>query len=183
MQAVGWLARYHLSMLDLNSVVGRAAEFMRGRSELEMAERCQRWVEDEVLPRLLPEGLRRIEKHRKEGHCVALLSTSPSYVVAPIARALGLDDALGTEFTVKAGLFTGELVGGPCYGSGKVTRAEHFGQRHGLDLDGSWFYTDSYTDLPMLERVGNRVVVNPDPRLRRAARQRGWPVENWVNLA
>ena len=51
--------------------------------------------------------------------------------------------------------------------------------RRQLDLSQSWFYTDSYTDMPMLERVGNQVVVNPDPRLRRIAKRRGWPVQDW----
>jgi phosphoserine phosphatase len=64
-------------------------------------------------------------------------------------------------------------------GPGKVHWAEALGDRRQIDLAQSWFYTDSYTDLPMLERVGHRVVVNPDPRLKRAARRRGWPIENW----
>lgn len=180
LRTAGWLARYHLSMLDLNGMVTRATDFVRGRSEEEMAERCRRWVEDEVLPRLVPAGLRRIERHRDEGHVVALLSTSPSYVVRPVAQALGLDHGEGTEFEVDGGRFTGALRGGLCYGSGKVHRAEALSLQHGLDLDRSWFYTDSYTDLPMLERVPHRVVINPDPRLRRAARLRGWPVESWT---
>ena len=70
-------------------------------------------------------------------------------------------------------------MGPACFGRGKVHWAEDLGSRRSLDLDKSWFYTDSYTDLPMLERVGNRVIVNPDPRLRRAARRRGWVVESW----
>lgn len=179
-QAAGWLATYHLALVDFSTVTRAVAEFLRGRSEAELAERCQRWVEDEVLPRLLPEGLRRIEKHRRDGHLLALLSTTPCYVARPIARTLGLDDFGATEFEVAGGLFTGNLVGPACYGAGKVHRAERLGLTHGLDLAGSWFYTDSFTDLPMLERVGHAVAVNPDPRLRRAARKKGWPVEDWA---
>ncbi len=182
-RALGWLAKYHLSIVDLDTVSRRVAEFMRGRSEQEFAEHCQRWVEDEVLPLLLPEGLRKIESHRKEGHMVALLSTSLSYVAQPLARTLNLDAVGSTQFEVKRGQFTGQLVGPACFGAGKVHWAEEMGRHHGVDLDGSWFYTDSYTDMPMLERVGNRVVVNPDPRLKRAARQRGWPTENWQDAA
>jgi HAD superfamily hydrolase (TIGR01490 family) len=179
LQAVGWMAKYHLSLIDLQVVAARVAEQMRGWSEREFAERCRRWVEDEVLALLLPSALRKIERHRAEGHVLAILSSSPTYVTRPIAETLGIDEVLSTQFEVAAGQFTGRLVGPACVGRGKVHWAEDMGARRELDLDGSWFYTDSYTDMPMLERVGHQVVVNPDPRLRLTARRRGWPVEDW----
>jgi HAD superfamily hydrolase (TIGR01490 family) len=179
LQAVGWMAKYHLSLIDLQVVAARVAEQMRGWSEREFAERCRRWVEDEVLPLLLPSALRKIEKHRAEGHVLALLSSSPTYVTRPIAETLGIEEVLSTQFEVAAGQFTGKLLGPACVGVGKVHWAEDMGLRRALDLGTSWFYTDSYTDMPMLERVGHQVIVNPDPRLRLAARRRGWPVEDW----
>src|SRR3954451_17911781 len=95
---------------------------------------------------------------------------------------LGIDEGLQTQFELADGQFTRRLLGPACVGSGKVHWLEDIVARRAVDLGGSWFYTDSYSDLPMLERVGNRVVVNPDPRLRRAAKQRGWPVENWIEV-
>jgi HAD superfamily hydrolase (TIGR01490 family) len=180
-RALGWLAKYHLSIVDLETVVGRVGEFLKGRSEQEFAEQCQRWVEDEVLPLLLPAGLKKIDAHRSEGHVVALLSSTPSYVAQPLARTLNLDAAGATHFEVKAGVFTGALMGPACFGHGKIHWAERVGRDHDLDVRASWFYTDSYTDMPMLERVRNPVVVNPDPRLKRAARARGWQTEDWVD--
>jgi HAD superfamily hydrolase (TIGR01490 family) len=179
LRAMSWMAKYHLSMIDLDAVAARLVEQMRGQSEKEFAERCRRWVEDDILPLLLPSALRKIERHRSEGHLLAILSSSPTYVTRPIAETLGLDEVLSTQFEVAAGQFTGKLVGPACFGKGKVHWAEDLMSRKAVDLESSWFYTDSYSDLPMLERVGNQVVVNPDPRLRRAAKQRGWPVENW----
>jgi HAD superfamily hydrolase (TIGR01490 family) len=155
---------------------------MRGWSERDFAERCKRWVEDEILPLLLPSALRQIEHHRQEGHLLAILSSSPTYVTRPIAETLGLDEVLSTQFEVADGAFTGRLVGPACYGKGKVHWAEDLVSRREIDLGSSFFYTDSYSDLPMLERVGHGVVVNPDPRLRRAAKQRGWPVQNWQEV-
>jgi putative phosphoserine phosphatase/1-acylglycerol-3-phosphate O-acyltransferase len=136
-------------------------------------------VEKEVLPLVVPGARGPIEKHRAEGHVLAILSTSPTYVTRPIAEALGIHEVISTQFEVENGQFTGRLVGPACVGKGKVHWAEDLGARLDLDLENSWFYTDSYTDMPMLERVGNRVVVNPDPRLRRTAKRRGWPVEDW----
>lgn len=179
LQAVGWMAKYHLSLIDLQVIAARIALQMHGWSEREFAERCQRWVEDEVLPLLLPGALRKIEKHREAGHVLALLSSSPVYVTRPIAQTLGIDEVLSTQFEVEGGNFTGRLLGPACVGKGKVHWAEDMGARRELNLQDSWFYTDSYTDLPMLERVGNRVIVNPDPRLRMHAKKHGWPVEDW----
>jgi len=180
LRALGWMAKYHLSLIDLQIIAARVAEQMRGKSETEFAERCQRWVEDEVLPLIVPGALRHIERHRAEGHVLAVLSSSPTYVTRPIAKTLGIEEVLSTTFEVDAGQFTGRLVGPACVGPGKIHWAETLQDRLAIDLSKSWFYTDSYTDMPMLERVGNRVVVNPDPRLRLAAKKRGWPVHDWM---
>jgi HAD superfamily hydrolase (TIGR01490 family) len=182
-RATGWLAKYYLSLIDLDAMAHKVAEGLRGWSEREFAERCRRWVEDDVLPRLLPQGLRAIERHRQDGHMLAILSTSPTYVTQPIAETLGMDEVISTQLEVVAGQFTGRVISPACFGRGKVHWAEAVGKRRAVDLDRSWFYTDSFTDMPMLERVGNRVVVNPDPRLRRAARARGWPVHDWLEEA
>lgn len=182
-RATGWLAKYYLSLIDLDAMAHKVAEGLRGWSEREFEERCRRWVEDDVLPRLLPAGLRTIERHRDDGHLLAILSSSPTYITRPVAEMLGMHEVVSTQLEVVGGQFTGRVISPACFGRGKVHWAEALGRRHSLDLDQSWFYTDSYTDLPMLERVGHRVVVNPDPRLKRAARQRGWTVENWIDVA
>jgi HAD superfamily hydrolase (TIGR01490 family) len=182
MRAMGWMVKYHLSLMDLDGLAAMLIAQMRGQSEQDFAEHCRRWVEDDVLPRLLPSALRKIERHRKEGHLLAILSSSPSYITRPIAETLGLDEVLSTQFEVEGGQFTGKLLGPACYGKGKVHWAEDLVARKSVDLGSSYFYTDSYSDLPMLERVGHGVVVNPDPRLKREAKRRGWPVENWQEV-
>ena len=179
LRAMGWMAKYHLSLIDLQVIAARIAEQMAGKSESEFAERCKRWVEDEVLPLVVPGALRQIEHHRAEGHVLAVLSSSPTYVTRPLAQMLGIGEVLSTTFEVEGDLFTGRLIGPACVGSGKIHWAEALGVRRELDLAQSWFYTDSYTDMPMLERVGNQVIINPDPRLRMAAKKRGWPVQDW----
>jgi HAD superfamily hydrolase (TIGR01490 family) len=176
------MAKYHLSLIDLQHVAVRLAAQMKGKLELEFADRCRGWVEQEVLPLVVPGARGQIERHRAEGHILAILSTSPTYVTRPLAEALGIEEVISTQFEVENGEFTGRLVGPACVGQGKVHWAEDLVTRREVDLAASWFYTDSYTDLPMLERVGNRVVVNPDPRLRRTAKRRGWPVQDWQQV-
>jgi HAD superfamily hydrolase (TIGR01490 family) len=180
LRALGWMAKYHLSLIDLQIIAANIAEQMRGKSETEFAEQCRRWVEKEVLPLVTPGALRQIERHKAQGHVLAVLSSSPTYVTRPLAETLGIDEVLSTTFEVADGQFTGRLVGPACVGPGKIHWAESLGQRHDVDFAKSWFYTDSYTDLPMLERVGNPSIVNPDPRLRAAAKKRGWPVQDWM---
>ena len=79
----------------------------------------------------------------------------------------------------EAGRFTGEIVAPFCFGQGKVEAAEVWAREHDVNLAESAFYTDSISDLPMLERVGTAHVVNPDPRLRWTARRRRWPISYW----
>ena len=181
LRALSWLAKYKLAMLDLTTITAHVADFLRGKREQDFAEQCQRLVEDEVLPRLLPAGLRTVEQHRDRGHMLALLSSSPRYIVGPVARALSIEAVGATEFEVEKGHLTGRLQGPACFGAGKIHWAEQLSHSHQLDVKSSWFYTDSYTDLPMLERVDNKVVVNPDPRLKREARTRGWQVQDWMS--
>ena len=183
LRALGWMAKYHLSLIDLQWVATRLAGEMAGQLEREFAETCRKWVEKDVLPLVVPGAREKIEKHRAEGHLLAILSTSPNYVTEPLAEILGIEEVMSTRFEVDGGLFTGRLLGPACVGKGKVHWAEDLGSRRQVDLSQSWFYTDSYTDMPMLERVGNRVVVNPDPRLKRIAKRRGWPVQDWRQVA
>jgi HAD superfamily hydrolase (TIGR01490 family) len=126
-----------------------------------------------------PRGRERLAFHRDKGHVVAILSSSTPYVTEPLARHLGIDHVLCTRLDIAGGRFAGTHVKPACYGPGKVHWAERFAREHQIDLDKSFFYTDSYSDLPMLERVGERVVVNPDPRLARHAKRAGWTVEEW----
>jgi putative phosphoserine phosphatase/1-acylglycerol-3-phosphate O-acyltransferase len=105
-----------------------------------------------------------------------LLTSATRYLAGPLAADLGIDHMLVTQLTVENGRFTGEAVRPVCYGEGKTYWAERFAAAHGIDLARSYFYTDSITDLPVLERVGEPRIVNPDPRLGRLAARRGWPI-------
>ena len=110
---------------------------------------------------------------------VAILSSSMPYVVEPVARHLGIEHAICTRLNIADGCFDGTHVKPTCYGPGKVHWAEAFAREHDVDLASSFFYTDSYNDLPMLERVGVKRVVNPDTRLKRHARRVGWQIDEW----
>ena len=108
-----------------------------------------------------------------------LLTTSSGDLADLVAAELRLDAVLCNRLEAEGDLHTGKPQGELCYGPGKVRYAEALAGQLGGSLQAAAFYSDSYSDLPMLEAVGRPVAVHPDPRLRREALRRGWPIEFW----
>ncbi len=130
-----------------------------------------------ILLNVYPEIYRRILDHERAGVPTYLCSASPVEVVQPVARALGMTGALATCAETDAeGTYTGQLIGAFCYGGGKVVAMDAEAAKAGIDLESSWAYSDSVSDLPMLERVGHAVAVNPDRTLRDLALEREWEI-------
>ncbi|MCA9635186.1 MAG: HAD family hydrolase [Myxococcales bacterium] len=181
-RSILWILQYRLGLLDFEAVTERAARGYAGRSVAELADEVGAWFRSEIAASMTPAGRRCIDEHRAAGHRIALLTSGTRFVAEPVARMLEVasEDILCTELEVDDGRLTGRHLPPACGGAGKVTRAEAYAEAAALDLDASFFYTDSYSDLPMLMRVGNPRVINPDSRLRRFARRRGWPVETWA---
>lgn len=177
-RAVWWSALYKVALLDLETLAARLVSEMEGDSEEEMLAKCEIWHRDHVDGTVAVAARRAIERHRERGDEVVLLTSSTQYATEPVARALGIEHVLCSRLEVDRGRFTGKLAT-LCYGTHKVRHAEALARERGFDLDHSWFYSDSYTDLPMLSRVGVAVVVNPDARLERHARRQRWPIERW----
>jgi HAD superfamily hydrolase (TIGR01490 family) len=135
----------------------------------------------ELIPKLLsrvrPEASRLVEMHRRAGRDTYIVSASPVELVEPLAAAIGMTGGIGTVSAVDAdGVYTGELAGPFVYGPGKVTAIREIADWEGYDMALSYAYSDSASDLPMLEAVGHPVAVNPDSALAREAHDRGWPI-------
>jgi HAD superfamily hydrolase (TIGR01490 family) len=128
-----------------------------------------------IDPYVYQEALDLIALHRALGRRVYVVSSSPGEVVRPLAEHIGITDVIATEAETEDGKYTGRLAF-YCYGEGKADAIRDVAQSQGIDLRGSYAYTDSATDLPMLDAVGNPVAVNPDRELRREAEKRGWQV-------
>jgi fatty acyl-CoA reductase len=130
-----------------------------------------------VLPNAFPAGLRRIREHRAAGHTVVFLTGALDFTIAPMAP---LADVMATAtLRTRDGRYTGELEEVPYAGDARASYLRRLAKELGADLPKSYAYADSLSDLPMLETVGHPVAVNPDPRLRRIARDRRWAVERW----
>jgi HAD superfamily hydrolase (TIGR01490 family) len=133
-----------------------------------------------ILPKLVsrvrPESRKLVKMHHDAGRDTWIVSASPHEIVEQLARALGMTGAIGTHGKVVAGHYTGELDGPFVYGAGKVEAIEKLAADRGYDLERSYAYSDSVSDLPMMESVGHPVAVNPDSDLDAIAHERGWPV-------
>jgi len=133
-----------------------------------------------VEPIIYAEALELMAEHRRAGRRIVIVSASPEEVVAPIGRLLDVDHVLASRAQVDIdGRYTGGMAF-YAYGPFKVEAMVELAADRGIDLAGSWAYSDSYTDLPMLEAVGNPVAVNPDRPLAKAARERGYELRHFV---
>ncbi|KPM51647.1 haloacid dehalogenase [Frankia sp. R43] len=158
----------------IRSVYGRYA----GVDPAELAEVVAQAGADVLLRRVKPAAVRRVREHRAAGHRTVLLTGAVAPLVAPLAPLF--DEIVATELAVGAdGLYTGRLLASPLVGDSRAAFLDHYARRRGADLEASWAYADSLSDLPMLRTVGNPVVVNPDVALHKVARASGWPIEEW----
>ena len=179
-RVVFWNLMYHLSLIDMEVMFARAVGHYRGVPREELDRRTREWFVREVQQHLRREAAATITEHRHLGHTLVMLTSSSCFEAAAASHAFGIDHWLANEFhTDDEGRLTGDFGRPLCYGPGKVERAAVFAREHDIDLDRSFYYADSYSDLAMLERVGEPRVVSPDPRLRRVARKREWPILPW----
>lgn len=137
-------------------------------------------LEDVISPLIYAEALELIHDHGAAGRLVCIVSSSPEEVVEPLASMLRIDTYIATRPKIVDGKYTGELDF-YCYGKDKPEAITELAADRGIDLAGSFAYSDSATDLPMFEAVGNPVAVNPDKELRKIAVERGWRVESFKN--
>jgi len=177
--AAWWLGRYSLGIDDgLEQVFRSAAQTLRGEEEAVFEARVRGWFDTEVRHRLRPGGRAALERHRLAGERLVLATTSSNYAGRAACEHFGLDDLVCTRFEVVDGVFTGRILSS-ALGASKADRAQEWADATGIDLDQCTFYTDSNSDLALLERVGRPVAVNPDRALARVARERGWEIVDW----
>lgn len=142
----------------------------------DVADAASRWItENYVVPRLRPNVMKRLENHQLSGHRLLLLSGTPTPLLAAIGRELGIEEVVGTPLRLHNGRYTGGSEPPVCQGVNKVLRLERYLVETGdINWSESWAYADSYSDVPVLERVGHPVAVYPDPPLAALSKERVW---------
>lgn len=168
--------QYLLGQLDiiawlefsLAPLVGQNPETLRSWH----AEFMSDWIE----PMMLPAAQVLLADHRNRGDYLLIITATNGFITRPIAAALGVDDILASEGELVDGRYTGRASGVPCYQEGKVERLQQWLDETGHSTDGSYFYSDSHNDLPLLRQVDHPVAVDPDETLNTYAQEHNWKV-------
>jgi HAD superfamily hydrolase (TIGR01490 family) len=180
MKAAIWLTRYHLGQANIESALDQAVARLQGVSEAELTARTLDFYQEHISQLYRPGALAAVAEHREAGDKLVLLTTSSLYLSQAVKETLQFDAILCNRFEVDiSGNYTGKLCRPVCYGEGKLTHALAHLENDGVAIKDCFFYTDSVSDLPVLEAVGKPRVVAPDRKLRAIAQRRGWPVLNW----
>ena len=151
----------------------------RGLAEAMLEEVGEEVFIKHLATQIYPEARAIVEAHQEAGHTVAIITSATRYQAEPLARDMGIEHVLCTELEVKEGVFTGEVIRPTCYGEGKAVAGRSLAALVDLDLDESYFYTDSHEDLPLLEAVGRPRPLNPNRQLAQIAKERQWPVRRF----
>ncbi len=173
--------RFYQDYLDGTLDIFAYQEFvlsvLKGR-DLDQLHALRRDFMAQVIDALwLPAAEQLVDKHRRRGDTLMIITATNDFITAPIAERLGVPHLIATTAERdERGGYTGRVAGVPSYRDGKVERLNDWLARHGESLDGSWFYSDSHNDLPLLGKVDHPVAVDPDDTLARTARERGWPI-------
>jgi HAD superfamily hydrolase (TIGR01490 family) len=151
------------------------SDLCRGWNVQQVREIVAETLHDLIDPIIYDEAASLIEEHHLAGRDVVIVSASGAEVVEPIGRMLGADHVVATRMAVADGRYTGD-IDRYVYGPEKANAITRLAETEGYDLARSFAYSDSITDVPMLETVGHPFAVNPDRALRREALAREWPV-------
>jgi HAD superfamily hydrolase (TIGR01490 family) len=162
--------------LDIQAYLEFALSFLAGKTHEEVAPLHERFMANVIEPMLLPKAFELIERHKSNGDTLLVITATNRFVTAPIVARLGISHLIACEPELIDGRYTGLPSGVPSFAHGKVTRLKAWLAEQKMTLDGSWFYSDSHNDLPLLEHVDHPVAVNPDDKLLSVAQTNGWTV-------
>lgn len=173
------IAQHSLGTIGFSGLMSGAAKFMKGVDEQSFIEFGEELYKKHIARKIYPETRAIIEAHQAKGHRVAIISSATIYQIEPTARDLGISDIKCSAYEIEDGVFTGDIIRPLCFGEGKVLAAEELAAEYGLDLDQSFFYSDSDDDIELLERVGKPRPLNPNLKLKAIAEENGWPVQRF----
>lgn len=173
------MVEFGLGNMGFSAMMMAVSQFLAGIEESDYQKFAVELYKKHIAKLIYPESRALIEAHLKKGHTVAIVSAATPYQVVPAAKELGIKHVKCSNLEVVDGRFTGAVEKPTCYGMGKVDAAEQLVEEYGLDIQQSLFYSDSDEDIQLLEYVGKPRPLNPNKNLRRIARGRGWPVQDF----
>ena len=168
--------QYRAGTLDIHAFLAFMLKPLAEHPPVELLAWRAEFIAEKIRPILLPKAAALLDQHRSRGDTLLIITATNRFITAPIAELFGVTHLLATEAECVAGRYTGRSVGVPCFQQGKVVRLNQWLAETGHDLAGSWFYSDSHNDLPLLGQVTHPVAVDPDATLAAHAAELGWPI-------
>ncbi len=181
MELVAAMTSFGMGNIGFSAMMIATSQFMRGIEEEDYIAFSEELYQKEIAKLIYPESRALIDAHLDKGHTVAIISSATPYQLNPAARDLDIEHVLCTHLELSDGKFTGAVERPTCFGQGKVDAAEQLAKEFGVDLDASFFYSDSYDDIELLERVGKPRPLNPNRKLTAVAEKRGWPIRRFAS--
>ena len=173
--------QYKAGTLDIHEFLDFQLQSLADNPRADLEQWHADFMATQIRPRLNQKARELVKRHLDQGDICAMVTATNSFVTGPIARELGIPHLIATIPAQENGQFTGKARGLPSFREGKIARVEAWLESMGLwwnNFERSWFYSDSLNDLPLLQRVTDPVVVDPDATLRAHAENAGWPILN-----
>jgi len=168
--------QYKAGTLDILEFLAFALKPLAQHDRKQLNQWHATYMQQKILPKIGAKSRSLVEKHRQTGDTLIIITATNRFVTEPIAREFKIDHLIATDAEIINGRFTGKVAGTPCFRQGKVERLQDWIEINQLSLDGSWFYSDSHNDLPLLNVVDHPVAVNPDAQLKAEAKRLHWPI-------
>ncbi|APR65450.1 MAG: HAD family hydrolase [Thalassolituus sp.] len=168
--------QYKSGSLDIHEYLEFAMRPLTQYDTEQMLAERERFLIERIDPLITQHARDLIEKHRAAGDVLLIITATNGFVTYPIAARLDIEHIIAPHPEVVDGRYTGKTVGIPSFQGGKVTRLNDWIAEHQHSLEGSYFYSDSHNDLPLLRIVDHPVAVDPDDTLKAAAEAAGWPI-------
>lgn len=174
-QVKRYCVEYEMGVLDYVAFEHYILSPVAEMSPARVQEILKEYLE-QIRTLLRPRMLGVLQEHRARGHIQVLATASNSFVARPIAALLEIEHVVCTECELVNGVPNGKVIGKPAFRTGKVERVREWVEVNAASLNGSWGYSDSHNDIPILSMVEHAVAVSPDAKLRHAALQHGWDI-------
>ncbi|MDA0979695.1 MAG: HAD-IB family hydrolase [Proteobacteria bacterium] len=169
-------AQYKAGRLDIDEYLKFACSVLARYPMAELHQWRARFVDEKILPICLPAARELVESHRRQGDELLVITSTIEFVTRPIVELFNIETLIAPEPEISNGRYTGNMTGTPSFAAGKVTRLQEWLAETDRTMTGSYFYSDSHNDLPLLREVDYPVAVDPDPLLQAEAERNQWRV-------
>ncbi len=168
--------QYKQGSLDIHEFQAFSQQPLLDNPLTKMLDLREQFIQEKIRPVMNPAAFKLIAKHREQGNTLVIITATNSFITLPIASSFEIEHLIATEPEVIGGQYTGKIAGIPCFQEGKVKRLAHWMDEHKMNMQGSWFYSDSHNDLPLLKEADHPVAVDADEQLLLYAKEQGWQV-------